>query len=285
MTISLNPNTFVEGGLIDDVDAEFIEVQFCGYDYNGTVEAVLALGIKMRCTVDNQQKDYDQYYSAGDLANFAPSPDGYSLEPVSGKTALNSNSNAAKFLMSLQAAGAGALDEILNSGSVQGLVGLKCHMNRVAQPKRSGIVRTGKNADREQTILLVTKIIAMPGQAVASPVKALGAKVGQGLPAAKPAAKVGMGGVAGAASKPVVPAGTNGAATPNADVDSLAAETLIGLLAAAGGAMAKKDLPPATFRALAGNPLKTKVVSRIFEDAFLSSVDGITYDGSTVTMT
>lgn len=282
MTISLNPNTFVEGGLIDDVDVEFVEVQFCGYDYNGTVEAVLALGIKMRCTVDNQPKDYDQYYSAGDLANFAPSSDGYSLEPVSGKTALNSNSNAAKFLMSLQSAGAGALDEILNNGSVQGLVGLKCHMNRVAQPKRSGIVRTGKNADREQTILLVTKIIAMPGTAQVKQPLGGNTKVGQGMAAAKPAAKPsGMGGV-GTAGKPVIPTGANGAA--NADVDSLAAETLIGLLAAAGGAMAKKDLPPATFRALAGNPLKTKVVSRIFEDAFLSSVDGITYDGSTVTI-
>jgi hypothetical protein len=266
---------------------------------------VLALGVKMRAEQDGQLKDFDQYYSAGSLEHFVPSADGYGLEPVGGKTSLNSNTNTAKFFQSLLEASNGGLEEILNSGSVAGLVGLKCHVARVAQPKRSGIIRTGKNADREATVLLVNRIIAYPGQTappappplnktVAKPSPApVAAKVGIGggaKPTAAPA-KIGMGTAArpAATPSPVAPAPSspsNGAANGSAEVDELAGATLLEILSMAGGTLAKKDIPPKSFQSdtLKGNPLKAKVVTRIFSDDFLSSAPGITYDGANVSL-
>jgi hypothetical protein len=301
--VSFNPKTFVEGGLIDDVDVEFVEVQFCQYDYNGASDPVLALGVKMRAEQDGQLKDFDQYYSAGSLEHFVPSADGYGLEPVGGKTSLNSNTNTAKFFQSLLEASNGGLEEVLNSGNVAGLVGLKCHVARVAQPKRSGIIRTGKNADREATVLLVNRIIAYPGQAVpATPAKPpsvakpspapVAAKVGigGGTKHTVAPAKIGMGTAArpAATPSPVASAAppSNGAANGSAEVDELAGATLLEILSMAGGTLAKKDIPPKSFQSdtLKGNPLKAKVVTRIFSDDFLSSAPGITYDGANVSL-
>lgn len=293
--VSFNPSTFVEGGLIDDVDVEFKEVQWCAYDYQGSVaQPVLALGIKMSTPDPDKpgaMKEFDQYYSAGDLEKFQPTQDGFGLEAVGDKAALNNNTNVAKFFASLLTASNNELGPVLDSGSLQGLVGLKCHVARVAQPKRSGIVRTGKNADREASILLVNRIIAYPGQAgqLGGAATKPAAKVGMAKPAAAAPAKIG--GAKPTAAAPAATTAVQGAAGSNgsADLDSLALEVLMELLATAGGSMAKKDLPAAAFKseALKANPtMKTKVVPRIIAEDFLASAaaSGIAYDGATVTL-
>lgn len=293
--ISFDPSTFVEGGLPDDLDVVWKEIQWCAYDYDGSVpEPVLALGIKMTYPDPDQPgkvKEVDQYYSAGDLAFFVPSADGFSLVQAegSGKSALNTNTNAAKLITSLMVASQGAVQQILASGSVQGLVGLQCHMKRMAQPKRSGIVRTGKNANREATILLVERVIAMPGQA-APP----------STPAQNPAGlKKGLGGGAKVTPLANTPAGMPGQAAPvaappvqaappaNGQIDELAMSALMEVVINAGGSIAKAVLPAKVFQSEALKPhaaLKPKVVQRVFEDAFLSAVPGFRYDGANVAL-
>ena len=74
-----------------------------------------------------------------------------------------------KFFTSLVEAG--YPKESLAAGNVKVLIGLKCHINQVVQ-ERKGLVRTGKNADRPTTALLVTKIHSLPGADTKSASKA-----------------------------------------------------------------------------------------------------------------
>lgn len=319
MPVSLNPQTFMEGGLFDDVDALFSEVQFCYYDYQGKVSPpVLSLGINMRVNTDEGVKDFAQYYSMGEETgnSFQPSADGFSLDakPGSTKSAPTKNSNFHQFMNSLLQAGFPV--EQLQAGYVSCLVGVVAHVNRVAQPKRAGIIRKGPNADREQQILLVSRIVQMPGQA---PVQhAAQTQIGIGVPArpavasvAAPQATTGPTLVAPTQSTGVVGVGVGAAkvgglgvagsklgqsATPapatittvpaDPAVDQLTAQVLGEILTVAGGTLPKSKLPQLAFtsQTLAGNPAKTAVVSRIFEDSFLGMVGGVRFDGATVSL-
>lgn len=270
MSPSLNPQTFIEGGLIDDFDGKVLDARFCLYDYDGNVPGgALSLGMSVEYTDDQgAKKTMDQYWSAGDKKYFTPNEDGSELVAVGDKQALNMNTNAAKLLESLVKAGFPVAQ--LESGKITCLIGLEAHFNRVAQPKRQGLSRlNSKNPDREPSVLLISKVIKMPGGA-AGP-KPLGGVKNQA--AAAPAAQAQP-----AAAAPAATVAVDG------DVESATMDTLIGILAEAGGSLAKKDLPTKAFKATTGNKLQAKICQRIHQDSFLSNVTGVTYDGATVTL-
>lgn len=270
--VSLNPDSFQEGGLIQDVNVVIKEAQFCLWDYDGKqAESSLMLGTVL---TDEEGKDHTQYFSAGDKQYFAPDDTGNHLVPIGDKTALNRNTNCAIFLASLVQAGF-PVDK-LETG-VHSLVGTVVHIIRVPAPKRSGLIRTGPNAQKEQTILEVDKIVSMPGVGGG----AGGKKTGLGASSSRPPGRVNGGMTSNVATGNVA---TGNVAAGDPEVDALANETLIGILAEAGGQVQKKALPVAANKALAGNPMRGKVVARIFDDAFLSSAEGITYDGATITL-
>jgi hypothetical protein len=292
---------FAQGGLIDDIDVEILDAAFAEWDYNGSIaQPALALGIQY-ATADG--KTYDQYYSAGDLQYFVPSEDGSMAVPVGDKAMLNDNTNTAKFLLSLMECG--FPEDKLASGNVKCLIGTKGHVNRVAQPKRTGLIRGGKNAEKDSTVLLFSSISEFPG--VAAPAKK---GIGKAAPAtSRPTqaggAKPGLKSASTAANAPTAtrgpkagaPVKANGAAgkaqagVVGDDLSGVAVELLVGILAE--GPVEKKKLSTLAFRA-AGDMVqagtldakdKTKVVQLVFQDAFLhGQVEAgmIEYDGATV---
>lgn len=282
--ISLNPSTFVEGGLPgDDTDSEIVDCRFMLFDYGGKSDGgpALCLGVQLQPLNAQGQmegKAFEQYYSAGDKKYFTPNATNDELVPITeDHKALNRNTNVAQLFAALIQAGLPV--SILEAGKSTGLVGLRAHWNRVAQPKRSGLVNA-KSDGREATILLPSRIISLPtGRSMVQPI----GQVAQAAQAAQ----------APTLLTPFIQAPSTAAASMNVTaplgdpaVDALAAETLIGILAMSGGAIKKVDLATAAFRAsnLEGNALKPKVVARMFQDAFLSSMNGVRFDGVTVSL-
>lgn len=294
---------FASGGMIDDADLDILDIAFCEYDYGGNIDHnILALGVQFQ---DENGKTYDQYYSAGELTYFIPSYDGAMAVPVADKSKLTDSCNAVKFLQSLIECGGDQIVNILSTGNIKPLAGMKVHVKQQAQPKRQGLIRGGKDPDKEKSILLVTAIVAWPGEkaAPAPGVKAAGKPV-TGRPAQTQTAVTGKPGLGGggkaaaprtSASPTGKPNGQAGASTVAAGDDdkAVAADVLNSIIADAGGSVTKKDLPKLAFQK-AGEKVaegvmdvkvKTKIMQLIFQDTFLRELaagGGIAFDGITV---
>lgn len=255
---SLNPADFIEGGLLDDADVIVKEARFALWDYNGQAKQTAALRVVF---VDGEDKTHEQYYSAGDPERYVPSDDGCSLIITGTSSGLNKTSNAALFITSLVNADA-KVGELLAGGNISKIDGLRAHVNRVAQQKRAGLA--GSDDGKNRTILLVTKIIALPGQ------KPSGAKKG-GAPT--PAAT---------ASK-AAPAAGGGDAS---ELDGKAAGYLLQILAERGGSVAKKEVPTLVFQAAnnAKDPDKAKLTTLVFKKEFLDAHPEFAVEGDTVSM-
>ena len=277
--------TEFSAGLFDDIDMTIVDIAFCDWDYNGEIATpVLACAIQFQ---DKNEETYDHYCSTGDPdrsgnRNFEASGDGAFAIPIGSRAMLGKDSNFGVFMSSLLQAGFPA--DMLADGSVKHLIGTQVHVLRVPAPgSRKGLIRTGRNAEREQTVLTVTKLIALPGAQQAKP-----AKVGrptQTASAAPAASRSGLGkGIAASRTNGQAGQATTATASGDNEVDTLAAASLLQVLAEAGGSLVKKEIPPKVLQTLKGNPLKAQVVARVYQDSFLESVAGIQYDGATVTL-
>lgn len=260
----LRPDSFVSGGLLDDVDVTIESCRFKVYDYDGKVPGgVLALHVEMK---DEDGQVTDQYYSAGDLRFFTPSTDGKMAVPTGSKTALSSSSNAAQFIVSVVNAGY-PVDQLEADVSV--FEGMKVHVNRVAQPKRTGIIKNqpADDSGREKTVLLVSKILAMPGE---EPVK----KGGASKASAKPSAS------SKTTTKASAPAP---AQADDADLDSTLTDIVMTIVTEAGGTITKKALSTAVFQSMKDHPARNAAVKRVYVDEFLQSGPW-SYDGSEISL-
>lgn len=258
--LSLRPSSFVEGGgLIDDVDVTVQQATFVLWDYNGQVNpAVPALAMTL---AQEDGSTIDQYFAAGDAKYFVPSKDdktpaednmGPFLLQVGDKAGLNNNTNAAKFIISL--VNAGFPEDKLEKGDISVLEGLKFHLKREAV-KRTGLVRTGKNAGREQTVITCAKILSMPGES-------------------KPASTLGKPKANGAA------AASNGGGGHEEEATSV----LLEVLSEADGTLPKAKLSTMAFQKLKGNPNQKEISKLLFADTFIKSVDGIKLEGGIVSI-
>src|ERR1039458_2913544 len=169
MGLSLRPSSFSQGGgLIDDVDVEISRARFVEYDFEGKIEggaASLCLLLQLK---DADGTEHAQYYSAGNLTYFVPSEDpknqdlnGITIVKVGDKDNLNGGTNCAIMLNSLVQAG--FPEDKLDAGDVRVLEGLNGHVNRVPQPKRTGLAK--REGQRDPMVLIFTKIISLPGEA------------------------------------------------------------------------------------------------------------------------
>lgn len=255
----LQPSSFTQGGLIDDIDVTIQSSRFELYDYDGKVQSpTLALHLSL---VDDDGLVSEQYYSAGDPKFFVPSKDGKEAVPVGSKTTLSAGSNAAMFLVSLVNAG---YPEDQMGSDVSVFEGMKVHVGRVAQPKRSGIIKGGDDNGREKTVLCVTKIISMPGQAPVSKGKAATPKAA---------------GKAAAPAQQSLPDGGD-------DLDATLTEVVMEALGEAGGTIAKKAIAQVVFKAAAFSgdaKARAAATKRVFSDEFLTAGPW-SFDGTNITM-
>jgi hypothetical protein len=267
----LNPASFAQGGLIDDVDVTVKASRFELYDYDGkSQQPTLALHWTL---VDSDGLESEQYWSAGDPKFFVPSKDGKEAIPVGSRTALAGGSNFAILISSLVNAGYPA-DDLGSDISV--FEGMQVHVARVPQPKRSGIINRGGENEREKTVLTVSKIINMPGEA---PVKKAGAAAAKATPAAAKAGTPAAAKPAAAAKSAPAPAADTG------DLDATLTDVTMEALAEAGGSMTKKDLATIAFRAPAFTDAKSKAAApkRAYADEFLTTGPW-SYDPATGTL-
>lgn len=254
---SLSPETFVEGGgLVDDVDLTIQEAKFIMWDYNGKIpQATPALCLSMLAEEDEK---IEQYYSMGSSKDWMPSDNGKQLLSVGQATAIRKTSNGGIFLTSLVDAGF-PVEKLGDDITV--LEGLQAHMIRVPAPKRGGLKQDERKY--EQTILVVSEIITMPGDKKKPTGAPKGAKT----------------------SKTTVASSTGGNAAKiksesggGDDVAEKATTQILSLLEASGS-IAKKDIPGKLFQTMKNDPDRNTVIKMVFDDEFLSSGPWVYEDG------
>jgi hypothetical protein len=284
MGMNLRPSTYTEGGgLPDDLDVTVKESAFVMYDFNGSViPAVCCLGMTLTfADADGKEAEQQDYLSLGTHGNWKPSDDGkqanpdgsagdYAIQPENKN--LNRNCKLAKFLESL--VNSGYPEDKLDNFSASSLVGLGFHLKREAV-KYTGLVRTGKNAGREQTALTANKIHKMPWEKAAA-VSPLAKKAGLG---GKPAPSSNA-----TSAFTSAPSKVNGKGEASPEQTAKAQEQVQVCLMEAGGTMAKGKLASAVFAALKGDPDQKVISQLVFKDTFLNAIDGVTFDGATLTM-
>jgi len=247
---SLSPENFVEGGgLIDDVDVEFKECVFDMFDYNGKVVPGVP---SLKVTMVIEEDEAIQYYSMGSSNDWIPSEDGSQLLAVGKATNIRMTSNGGIFLKSLIDAGFPA-DQLGDDITV--LQGLQAHVIRVPAPKRPGIKKEKK--DFEDTILIVSDIISLPGEK----------KKPKGAP--KGAAKSKAKGKAKPKAKPTVEEAVEEAAD-SGDINDKATVAIMEILEAEGS-VTKKELPAKIFQTMKADPDRNAIVKIVFDDEFLES--------------
>jgi hypothetical protein len=277
MTLSLRPSTFSQGGLIDDVDVVFKRARFVPYDFEGQVDPpATCLLLEME---DNDGNVHPQYFSAGSPEYFVPSIDpknedlnGITITPVGDKKALNGGTNCAVFINSL--VNAGFPEDKLESGDVRELEGTKVHVQRVPAPKRTNLPKKPGQKDRDPMVLVVTSIIHLPGEgkaALASSAKKAGVAT---TSAAKPN---------GSAK---TSAATSTASGPDPELLAELGGELMGLFAAKEVTSLKKvELTKGLFASIDKTTAnKNKLIAMAGRDDALRSLDGFTYDGSTLSI-
>lgn len=270
--VSMNPESFTAGGLINDIDITITDAQTTVWDMNGAVSPDTPfLAVEM---TDANGTAHVQYYSAGKPEDWQPEDSGEGFVSSSGKTGINGTTNLGMFLASLVEAG--FPKEQFDDGNLKVLIGTSAHVIQKVL-ERQGLIRTGKNASRPNQVLLVSKIHTLPG--------AGGAAGGATKAAAKPAA--GKPGVAASASAGKTVGGkTNGAAaTPPSGDDVLAQHIYTALqlhLGEVGEPIAVKAMPKVAFDYFKSEGLEggNKAVALCNKQSFRASLaeNGIAYD-------
>lgn len=271
--VSLRPSGFAAGGgLVDDADLTIVKARFgTGYGGTGSGSDAITLQLVMK---DSDDTEYQQYYSVGN--GFVPAEtgdeetDGTFLVPVGEKTAPSGSSNFALFLNSL--INAGLPEDLLDTGYINALEGLVAHYNRVPAPKRGGLpAREGANAGREQTILLCTSVVTLPGEA--APAK--------GKTAPKKGAVAAKAAPAKAAAGKAAPAKA-AAAAPADDLNDEIAGVLMGAFVENGIESAPKvKLVQMLFKAVdKTDPNRQAMMSAVGKEETLMALPGFEFDGS-----
>ena len=255
----LAPENQQEGqGLLDDVDVSFQKVRVVTWDYNGKV----AVPVPALCVTMEQEDGAvnDQYYSLGKATDWQPNEDGTEVVAVGKATGITNSSNAALLINSLVDAG---FPTAKITDDVRFMEGIKVHMSRIPAPKRGGTTKAPRADGRvfEDTVLVISAIIAMPG-AKAAP---------KGKPATAP--------VAGKAATPK----TAPTAAPAEDLEERCSNLMMEILAENPAGVKKAQIPGLALKKVAKDADKNAVVARMYQDDFLNS-GAWTFDKGVVTL-
>lgn len=256
---SFNTKDFAAGGLLDDVDVLWENVQCEMYDYGGKSDAAPCVGADL---IAEDADPVRQYWSVGSADNWEPSEGGSYMVPVGKDSAFRKGSNIFLMLKSLEEAGFPM--ERLNDGDITILNGLRAHMVRKPAPKREGFgqsMRRGEDGkEREAKVLLVERIISLPWDEEA-PAET---KKPKGKAAPKASGKA----APKASTKPDTDSTTSDDA--GGSVEQEAKDLLTQLVIDGGGNVAKKDIPSAAFKILGSNPHRNSILALLFKDAFIT---------------
>jgi hypothetical protein len=150
---SLAPSTFVQGGLLNNVDVEVTGAVFCRFDYQGHADEIPAL--RLDCKPLDGGNVAEQFLSAGNLKDWLPSADGERLVAAGEDTpqGLNNTCNLAIFMGDLVKCG---YNEAKLNEPASSLVGLQFHVVRKKVEGRGG----GNVSDKE--VMRVARIIKLP---------------------------------------------------------------------------------------------------------------------------
>ena len=258
--ISCQPEDFVAGGLINDVDVEVESAEFTTEGPpNYTVDA-LFFKASLKTLADGQI--VDQWWSCGAKAkdDFTPSDDGRFLLPTgpSGAKALVKGSNFHVFVESLVGKGFTGPGRVC--GDAATYKGIQMHLVQQVLKDRPGMTQSREG--RTNQVLVCERIIKLPGE--------------KAKRAATPAAKAAP--AAGAKSAPAPEPATTG--TDNGDLSELAASTLQSVLAANEGTLAKKAVRAQVFRAMQASKTdeRNEVLKLISDQSWLEAHDFLVDD-------
>ena len=245
--VNFNPGEFGEGGgLIDDVDATITDIRFIMTDYDGAITDMVPVA-KILFDVDGEEQE--QLFSVGGKGDFAPDETGLGLVALKSKSTLTKKSKFGMLMGSLVEAGF-PLNK-MDAENVSYLVGLDGHFER----KPVEFKGLKKTSDKENTVLICTKINTLPWDQ-----------------------KKGAKGKAGAGAK-------KGAPVTEELADSVAG-AIVDILIEKDGESSKKDMLSAAFKAdfFKGHGEKKAVLTLAKDDTFLENRDEWTYEDGVLKM-
>lgn len=201
--------------------------------------------------------------AANNFDEWEVSDDGYTITPVTEGQELSAGTSFAKFITSLCEVEPKA-EALLPEDAInyQGIIGTRLRTVQRTDAERTKKFgqkvdkKTGKGYDRKD--LVVDQVYELPGSKPA-PAKGKGGK-------ANPPSKTGKGKLA-PATEP-----------DSDDLDTLAKETLLEIVADAGGSIAKSKLSMKVLTKLMKHAQREDVRKLIFTDDFLSQADGWEYN-------
>ena len=202
--------------------------------------------LKLDITLEDGDKVYNEFLSAGNLKDFAPSKDGNELIPVGSRTSLNAGCKLAMFCRSLLEAGMpeAMVDSI--GSNAKCLVGAQFYVVRQT-------VKARREGQKDYTVLIVDKVESLPGE---TSTKGKGSGKGKAKAAAA-------------------------AAPATGDLDAKTEAILKEILEKQGKPIAKKSLPSLVFAATQDKD----ILDVAFDDAFLGGKSRPwTYEDSTLTL-
>lgn len=268
--VSFLPSDAVVGGSLSDVDARVHKARFASWDYRGKSDAVCALlvtylpdGYELE-DEDAIPEHYTQAYSCGPLDKYTPSDDGTYVIAAGSAKGFNKQSNVIMFLTAL--VNKGFPEAELGKNDISVLDGMRVHLVQVSQPKREGLKSDG--GDKDKNIVLIDKILEMPGEKPAAAAAAPAKKA-----AAKPKA------AAAASAGPAV-----SAAAP--EIVEAAQGAIMQIVSENGGKATKAEIAGKIFKTLAGETdtaRKNAIIQAAYKDDTLKSGPW-QFDGTTVTL-
>jgi hypothetical protein len=252
---TFDPEGFaVGGGLLDDADVLVKSARFQHFTYpSGEVTTAL-----MAILEDAESKVHEQVYSVGDPEKFAPSEDGSKVLLTGTANSINAKSNFAQFVKSL--IDSGVPRTLFQTDNIGVLDGLRIHVVGVAQKDKDGkVIKNAKGFDR--TLLLASKLIALPGEKPAAAPKT-----------AAPKATKAATGAPATASAPAAPA----AGPVSQEIADKAVQYIAQVAVKQGGSVPRAKVSALVFQAamVAKDTDKASLPKLAFDPDFLAANSG-----------
>jgi hypothetical protein len=254
--VSLLPDDFIQGGLIDDVDARIVTARWVEYDYGGKAEKP-ALAIHLN--ILTQDGEHDEYYSCGDLSRLQPNraDGGRTLLPLDGH--IIRNTKAAWLLESFIVAGFPKTDIGTDLAAFDNT---EVHLLRRADPERVGLKSQRDPSKGQQTTLLVKNILSLPKDP--NKLQFVGAGVNASQSVGAPSASTGA------------PAAVSAPAQAGVDIEAKATEHILNVLGSNGGVIAKAKLSAELIKSVgaAGDvAIQGPILGKAFSNDWMKAAD------------
>lgn len=269
---SFNPETFSEGGLIDNFVAELKNCRFEMFSYKGKFADTPCFTMDMIDTETGEQYE-QQYWSVGASKDWLVDSDGQTVIPNNEDATIKKSSNFGLLLISMVNAGFPPDKLGEKAGDFNGMI---AHFHRAAAPKRGTIGDTktdSEGKEQKMTILEIDEIQKFPWEKG----KDKGGKASGN--------KKKTSGSGGDSKKGKKDGGKDAkSVVPDEAVKDKATLWLLERLADAGEGVPAKKLPTEIMRAHLKDPDRDALVQVIHSSEFLSGDEAWTYEDGMVTL-